>query len=514
MEFNTHTFLLMYLPCVAIAYNLCPLRYRIILLTISSLAFYVVSGVIPAVLLIFSASTAYLFIFYIEKACVSIRAKKILFVLTCVAITSPFLVIKYLFPGAGWLTGFVEYELLKQISDSTSNILLPAGISFYTFQILSAVFDAKENKHTKTNFIEFLGFSSFFPQLIAGPIVKMKELMPQLHALTKRKRTNSEYINDMCYGLKLIAIGLLAKTFISDTLNTFYVSVDVDTLTVFDSVFIILSKSMMIFADFWGYSTMAIGLALLFGIKLPRNFLQPYYSHNIQEFWRRWHVTLNRWFFDYVYVRLGGRDRFVFAAITVFMLTGVWHGYGVSFLLWGFLHGVSLIIFVKFIKENKCVISIPAVSTLITFIWVSLLWVLFFFSLGDSVKIYMSLLNFDFTHGLSNTGIGKTQWAYLFLCIAIIFILDDDIFYHGSRHDFELTPSQTDLTLHSNENTRIKSELLINKMLMCSNCIYTVRMYITTIIAAFLRRPVVVPIVIMVSMLFFSYRTTFIYFRF
>ena len=228
MEFNTHSFLLVFMPCVLVTYSLVPLSYRMALLTISSLIFYAYSGLIPVLLLIFAVLIAYLFINFVSICNFSLRVKKCLLFLTCLLIASPFLVIKYLFPGIGWFAGLIESSTLHQVGSLTSDILLPAGISFYTFQLLTSVIDAQENEKTHITFSQLLGFASFFPQLIAGPIVRVHELLPQLRALTTKRRTNSEYVNDVSCGLKLIAFGLIAKTLISDVLNTFYKLVFID----------------------------------------------------------------------------------------------------------------------------------------------------------------------------------------------------------------------------------------------------------------------------------------------
>ena len=518
MEFNTHSFLLVFMPSVAVVYILIPLRFRIALLTISSLIFYAFSGLISVLLLIFSVLMAYLFINFISIRNFSLRLKKYLLLLTCILIALPFLVIKYLFPGIGWLSGLTDSASLNQVSSLTPGILLPAGISFYTFQLLTSVLDAKGGEESRITFSELLGFASFFPQLIAGPIVRTQDLLPQLRALTTKRRTNSEYVNDISYGLKLIAFGLIAKTMISDILNTFYKNVFIDEVKFLDSIFIILSKSIIIYADFWGYSSIAIGLALLFGVKLPRNFLQPYCSRNIQEFWRRWHVTLSKWFADYIYIPAGGRQNYIFSISIVFMFVGIWHGYGLQFLLWGFLHGLSLIFFVGFIKDKNLPV-LSSIAPLITFAWVSLLWVLFFFSFKDSITIYMALLNFDLTPSSANF-VSSSRWLYLSFCLAIAFLIDDDILFEGSRHNFEKTPGSVDKMLQTSDLKKkpVSTSLTIPHPLSLKKKFLEVtsliRCFITGTIDDFLKNPLVVPLAIMGTMLFFSYSTTFVYFRF
>jgi alginate O-acetyltransferase complex protein AlgI len=488
------------------------------LLTLSSLIFYSFSGLAPLLALIFAVLIAYLFINFVSIQNFSLRVKKYLLFFTCLLIALPFIVIKYLFPGIGWFAGLIESTTLHQVSILTSDILLPAGISFYTFQLLTSVIDAHKKEKTHITFSQLLGYASFFPQLIAGPIVRVQELLPQLRALSTKRRNNSEYVNDVSCGLKLIAFGLILKTLISDVLNTFYRNFFVDEVKFFDSIFIVLSKSVIIYADFWGYSAIAIGLALLFGIKLPRNFLQPYHSRNIQEFWRRWHVTLSRWFADYVYIPTGGRQNYIFSISIVFMFVGVWHGYGAQFLLWGFLHGLSLMFFVGFIKgRNSYILS--SIAPLITFTWISILWVLFFFSFKDSMTIYTALLNFDLTLSSANI-VSATRWLYLSFCLAIVFLINDDILFDGSRHNFEKTPISVDKMLQTND-LEIKLDSIPPAILPAfslkknfSEPIARFRGFFTHMIDGFLIIPYVVPFVIMATMLFFSFRTTFVYFRF
>jgi alginate O-acetyltransferase complex protein AlgI len=531
MEFNTHSFLIIFLPSVLGLYSFTPLQFRVPLLAISSLIFYSFSGLVPVVLLVFAAATAYIFIKYVSSQTFSLGRNKFLLFLTCLFIALPFLAIKYIFPSAGWLGALIESDSLNYISNFTSGILLPAGISFYTFQLLSSVFDSNKNSPSDISFIELLGYTSFFPQLIAGPIVRLSELLPQLRALSTSRRTHSEYVNDVICGLKLIALGLLAKTIISDVLSTFYLYVAIEKVKFLDSIFIILSKSAIIYADFWGYSSMAIGLALLFGIKLPRNFLQPYSSRNIQEFWRRWHVTLSRWFADYIYKPIGGRNNYVYSLTIVFMLTGVWHGYGLQFLLWGFLHGLSVIIFIRFVKGKFKFAVMNMLAPLITFGWVSTLWILFFYSFDDSLTIYKSLLSFDLTQSQANIASTK-RWIYLFICLAVIFFIDDDIFFKSSRHNYEKTPVSVDTMLDADswkgknsyfnevmnkENKETSGNGDLQEYLLWQatvNALIRIRRPFTTIVDEALKSPFLLPFVIMFTMLFFSYRSTFVYFRF
>ncbi len=497
---------MLYLPCIFIGYLLCPLKYRYPYITIVSLLFYLYSGLIPILLLIFSSLIAYIHIHFIQTLPLKKNIKIINSFVACIIIILPFLIIKYFFPAFGWIGQTFEVNFLNKLSNFTSSILLPAGISFYSFQILSSVFYKKTHKY-KLSLLEYLGYVSFFPQLIAGPIVRIYNLVPQLRLLIKR-RSEAKFMNDIIIGTQLITVGLLFKTFLSDVLRSFFYNINYNQLTFFDSIFIIFSKSSIIYADFWGYSTIAIGLALLFGIQLPRNFLQPYLCSNIQEFWRRWHVTLGQWFLDYIYKPLLRRNNYIFSVLAVFYLTGIWHGYGIRFILWGILHGISLIIFVKYIKGKNFFIF----GTILTFFWVSLLWILFFYPLNEAFLIYSSLINFDFSSGISNANFAIKNWFYLIFVLLVIFGFNDDFLYVNSRFKFRLSFTKKNLYLkktdkHKGYNYKkvfFKSHILI----------LNTRNVLSNIFCKFLRSPLVMPLLLVISILFFSYSKTFIYFNF
>ena len=223
------------------------------------------------------------------------------------------------------------------------NIILPVGISFYTFQTLSYTIDVYKRKLEPTkDFIAFTAFVSFFPQLVAGPIERATNLLPQFY---KNRRFEYDKAVD---GLRQILWGLFKKVVIADTL-----SINVDDgfnnyldLNFIESWIVSLSFTFQIYFDFSGYSDIAIGTAKLFGFNLMQNFAFPYFSRDIAEFWRRWHMSLTRWMRDYLYIRLGGnrqgKYRTYFNLWFVFLLSGLWHGAAYNFLLWGAYHGFFL----------------------------------------------------------------------------------------------------------------------------------------------------------------------------
>ncbi|WP_294665960.1 MBOAT family O-acyltransferase, partial [uncultured Fusobacterium sp.] len=222
----------------------------------------------------------------------------------------------------------------------------PLGISFFTFQQLSFIIDSYNEKSMKYDFLSYCLFVTFFPQLIAGPIVLPNEMLPQFED-KRNKLINYENMNR---GLYMFSIGLAKKVIIADTIANFAnVGFDkMETLNIVEAWMTSISYTLQLYFDFSGYCDMAMGIALMFNIVLPLNFNSPYKSANIQEFWKRWHMTLGRFMTNYLYIPLGGnrlgerktlRNLFI-----VFMASGIWHGAGWNFITWGGLHGICILI--------------------------------------------------------------------------------------------------------------------------------------------------------------------------
>jgi D-alanyl-lipoteichoic acid acyltransferase DltB (MBOAT superfamily) len=232
-------------------------------------------------------------------------------------------------------------------------ILLPVGISFYTFQTLSYTIDIYRGRLKPTNdFPQFALFVSFFPQLVAGPIERARDLLPQIANLNKASKLQIES------GINLIVLGLFKKVMIGDTAGRYadHIFSDVGAYPSFELLTALLLFTIQIYADFSGYSHIARGVAKLLGVELMKNFNQPYLSRNITEFWRRWHISLSSWLRDYVYISLGGNRRGKRRTYVNLMLTmligGLWHGASWNFVIWGGLHGIYLAIH-KMILNNK-----------------------------------------------------------------------------------------------------------------------------------------------------------------
>ena len=276
------------------------------------------------------------------------------------------------------------------------DIILPVGISFYTFQSISYVVDVYKGRIEATSsWLEYLFFLSFFPALVAGPIVRADYFLPQL------RENRSATKNEIFGGLWLIIIGIVKKAVIADYIAQ-YNDLVFNNPGVYEGVEALmglLGYTMQIYCDFSGYSDMAIGLALMMGFKLGINFDSPYQSKNLTEFWRRWHISLSSWLRDYVYIPLGGNRKGTFRTYVNNFLTmligGLWHGAAWKFIFWGAMHGVGLAIH----KACKPILSkIPDnwITTfffwLITFIYVSALWVFFrAASFEDSIVLIKSV---------------------------------------------------------------------------------------------------------------------------
>ena len=267
------------------------------------------------------------------------------------------------------------------------DIFLPVGISFFTFQSLSYVIDIYRDRITPlTRWIDYVFYVSFFPQLVAGPIVRARDFIPQIHRnpiLTKAA---------MGEGLFLIICGLLKKCVISDYISMNFVDRVFDTplhYTGVENLMAIYGYTLQIYCDFSGYSDMAIGIALLLGIRFNINFDSPYQSATITEFWRRWHISLSTWLKDYLYISLGGnrkgKKRQYANLLITMLLGGLWHGASIRFILWGGLHGLALAVhkfmldfFPSFKKEGKYMTPFRRViGVLITFHVVCFGWILF-----------------------------------------------------------------------------------------------------------------------------------------
>lgn len=305
---------------------------------------------------------------------------------------------------------FIEnVNLLFKSSFRLHNILLPLGISFFTFQQLSFIIDRATGKAQHYSFMDYLTFVTFFPQLIAGPIVLYKEIMPQFDD-EQKKHINYD---NFSRGAILFTLGLAKKVLLADVLAQivnygFSNALFLDTTS---TLLMMLAYTFQIYFDFSGYSDMAIGLGLLFNIELPVNFNSPYKACSVKELWQRWHITLSRFFIQYVYIPLGGsrkgRARTLFNIFIVFFLSGIWHGANWTYIAWGTMQGLLVVwdnlglVGVKGSNEKlKAKIEMPRpLGWFFTFLFFNLS--LLFFgsdSIGTALQLFKNILS------VSNTG--------------------------------------------------------------------------------------------------------------
>jgi len=288
-----------------------------------------------------------------------------------------------------WFSSGAETSLMH-------SFILPVGISFYTFQTISYSIDVyRSDIKPARNFLDFALFVSFFPQLVAGPIERAGNVLPQLQ---KYIFLDSRQIS---FGLKLILLGFIKKILFA---NNFAEYVDIvyaapSSFTGWEVVFATFLFAGQIYFDFSAYTDIARGSAKLFGIDLMENFRGPYFSSSIKEFWRRWHISLSTWFRDYLYIPLGGNrvgaKRVYFNLVVVFLVTGLWHGANWTFVIWGMIHGVFLIL--ERLGLGAILNKLPKILTVGYVMGVTLLsWVFFrAASVGEALEIYTAMLNLD-----------------------------------------------------------------------------------------------------------------------
>ena len=341
MLFNSIEFIFLFLPVAAIVYWLL-LKAELpklakVWLVASSLFFYGWWKAAYLILLIISI----LINFACGSAIIASRGEKQKKSLMILGITFNLVLLGYFKYSHFLVENFNKFSTSEF---GPLDVILPLAISFFTFQQVAYLSDCRSDHDSKYNLLDYFLFVSFFPQLIAGPIVHHKEMIPQF----AMSNSNSMIPNNIEKGLFIFAIGLFKKVVIADTFAIWATAGFSFTtqLSFLDAWLTSLSYTFQLYYDFSGYTDMAIGAALLFNIKLPMNFNSPYKAKNIQDFWHRWHMTLSRWLRDYVYIPLGGNrsgscNTFVNLFVT-FLLGGIWHGAGWTFIIWGALHGFAV----------------------------------------------------------------------------------------------------------------------------------------------------------------------------
>ena len=418
MVFSSATFLFVFLPVTILLYYLVGVALtenvtvKNLILLIASLVFYAWGEPVYIVLMLISIC----FNFFIGKdISLSRRYGKL-------SRARAFLIFAVIF-NIGVL-GFFKYAdfvvmnlaKLPGIVVKPLNLPLPIGISFYTFQILSYIIDVYNGRTAaQKKLLNFALYVALFPQLIAGPIVKYKDIAEQLE---NRRESMDAYGK----GFKRFVIGLAKKLILANTLGSVYATVqasgsgNISTLTAWVGI---LCYTLQIYFDFSGYSDMAIGLGGMFGFEFNENFNYPYIAYSITEFWKRWHISLSSWFKDYVYIPLGGNrckvPRVIFNLMVVWILTGLWHGAAWNFVFWGLYYGVLLIL-EKYVFD-KLLKAVPKILRwLVTMVIVMVGWVFFSApSLTDALTYIGAMFG-------RSTGLSDAEGIYLLLTNAILIL--------------------------------------------------------------------------------------------
>ena len=446
MLFNSIDFLI-FLPIVLVIYYIIPMKYKHIWLLISSYYFYMCWNAKYALLIFASTVITYLsgiLIDKVEKTWPDVndigKYKKLILALSFVSNLGILFYFKYIN-----FTLDIVTRVLSKMNISMNvpvfDVILPVGISFYTFQALSYSVDVYRGEVApEHDFFRYALFVSFFPQLVAGPIERSKNLLTQLR---EPRKFDFGYAFD---GILLMLWGFFLKIVLADRIAIFVDTVYGDCEH-YQGIYLIVATvlfAVQIYCDFSGYSSIAMGTAKLLGIELMDNFNAPYLSTSVADFWRRWHISLTSWFKDYLYIPLGGSKkgslRKYFNKMIVFMLSGLWHGAQLTFVVWGAINGlyqvigeilmpirekVSDALGVNRDSEGFCVLRAIVTFTMIDFSWI-------FFradSLGRAVYIIKSIFNAEniwtlFDGSLYNCGLDEKNFRFMLIAVIILLIAD------------------------------------------------------------------------------------------
>jgi alginate O-acetyltransferase complex protein AlgI len=415
MVFSSILFMFIYLPVVLTVYYIVPSKWRNIWLFIVNLVFYGWGEPVYIVLMVFSICVNYISGRLVDKHRADDRKARRFLILNTVINLALLVFFKYFDLLAGTIS------MIPGISIPTLGLTLPIGISFYTFQTMSYPIDVyRGDADVQKNFISFGTFVALFPQLIAGPIVRYKDVADQLDF-----RANS--VEQFASGVQRFLVGLGKKVLIANNIGMLwdtYAAMGAGELTVVGSWLGIIAFSLQIYFDFSGYSDMAIGLGRMLGFEFLENFNYPYISKSITEFWRRWHISLGTWFRDYVYIPLGGNrlgiKRQIFNILVVWALTGFWHGANWTFLLWGLYYAVFLIIEKVFFL--RVLEKLPAFVCHVYAVFVAVCgWVLFQLeTLSHVGTYYQAMFGFGSAGFVSNADLYNLGSFGLMLIIGVL----------------------------------------------------------------------------------------------
>ncbi|MBQ8057058.1 MAG: MBOAT family protein [Ruminococcus sp.] len=422
MLFNSYIFLLLFLPLVIVGYfslnHFKLYRLAMIFVLIMSLWFYGYFNAYYLLIMIASIVMNYVAYKYINKYKDRIVIKRTIAATAIVINVAALFYFKY-------YDFFIEnINALFKTDFTLMHIVLPLGISFFTFQQLSFVIDSYKGDVPQYNIIDYACFVTYFPQLVAGPIVTHDELVPQFEDKSKK----SFRWDNFSKGLFAFTLGLSKKVLIADMMgnavNWGYANLyELDSI---NALIVTLCYTIQIYFDFSGYSDMAIGMGKMMNIDLPLNFNSPYKALTINDFWNRWHMTLTRFFKKYIYIPLGGNRKGVFRTylnmMIVYLISGIWHGANWTFIFWGVCHGLFCIIS----RHNKIRLDKlhPVLNWIITFSFVNLMWIFFRAdSIGDAVYIIQVIAGGNISGGIHPELVNSflsAEWNIISYAISIV----------------------------------------------------------------------------------------------
>lgn len=466
MLFNSLAFLAFF-PAVVVVYWLLPQKFRNVFLLVASYYFYMNWEPIYALLILFSTCTTWATGLLIEKYPSHRKA-------TLWANIAVNLGVLFLYKYAGFANQVV-HDLLSALGASMEvpdfSLLLPVGISFYTFQAIGYSIDVfRGTLHAERNFLTYALFVSFFPQLVAGPIERASNLLPQFHR--KHFFGASEFIR----GIQMMLWGYFMKLCIAENVST-YVDAVFNNLGMHNGTSVALAAvffTFQIFCDFGGYSLIAIGCAHCMGFTLMQNFRQPYMARSIKDFWRRWHISLTTWFTDYVYIPLGGnrcsKTRHKCNILTTFLVSGLWHGANYTFVVWGAYHGLLQVIQVKYtdFKKKHGIGGAQSsrvaalVSVIVTFVLVTVGWIIFRANTMSDAVLALTKLVGDY--GPLYTGAGKPALVLPILLIGVLMCREMIL----ERRKYSPEPTAA-LSRSEYVRSMVSSAVLLLTILLCGN---------------------------------------------
>ena len=466
MTFNSGGFLIFY-PIALLLYFLLPKKLSRYSLLFMSCIFYLAWDVSLIWLIFFTTAVSYISSHIIERTN-KLGVKRFFIVITLLACLGVLFFFKY-YNFLAETLGWALKEINGTTYDFTLNLVLPVGISFYTFQTLSYVIDVyRGEEKAERNFATFALYVTFFPQLVAGPIERPGNLLPQLREKNKLTSDNARV------GLSKMAVGFFKKIVVADILAEFVNAVYNDAANATGPALIIATIffGFQIYCDFSGYTDIAIGCARVMGIKLMKNFDRPYKALSIKEFWARWHISLSTWFRDYLYFPLGGsrcsKPRHMFNLFMVFFVSGLWHGANWTFVIWGLLHAFYRIVGELTYKPRKNLYAKFGLSMdakkerngetknspegrsakqfffnmgrkLITFTLVCFAWIFFRANNLSDVNVLLSALGTgwgDIGASISSTGLNLA--AAVIAVLSIIIMTELDILTEQSEENREI----------------------------------------------------------------------------